>query len=77
MKMIQVLGSGCTNCTKTVDLIKQEANQLGVAVQVDKVTDIQALLTYGVMSTPGVVVDEVLVHSGSVPSAEVIASWFE
>lgn len=75
MKNIQVLGSGCTKCKKTAELIEETARELGVDAQVTKVTDAQTIMTYGVMSTPAVVVDEQLVHSGSIPREEEIRQW--
>lgn len=75
MKDIKVLGSGCANCKTTIALIEQVAQEKGVAVQVDKVQDMQAIVGYGVMATPGVVVDGKVVHAGGVPSRDKIAQW--
>ena len=75
MKTIKVLGSGCKNCVNTADLIRQKADELGVEVEVVKVTDMGEIMGYGVMSTPGVVIDEKVVHAGSVPGMEQIAKW--
>lgn len=77
MKQIKVLGSGCTKCVKTAELIEQVANELGVAVSVIKETDPQTILVYGVMSTPAVVIDEKLVHAGSMPQAVQIKEWLK
>lgn len=75
MKNIKVLGSGCAKCTKTAELIEQRAAELGVEVCVVKETDPQTIMAYGVMSTPAVVVDEQLVHSGSIPAANDVNGW--
>ncbi|MCE2596002.1 thioredoxin family protein [Motilimonas cestriensis] len=77
MKQIKVLGSGCTKCVKTAELIEQVANEQGVAVSVIKETDPQTMLAYGVMSTPAVVIDEKLVHAGSMPQAVQIKEWLK
>ena len=77
MKVLKVLGSGCANCVNTAKLIEKVAGELGVAVTVEKVTDPETIMSYGVMSTPGVVMDEQVVHSGGVPGAGVIASWLK
>ena len=77
MKNIQVLGSGCTKCKKTAELIEETARKLDIAAQVTKVTDAQTIMDYGVMSTPAVVVDEQLVHSGSVPHSNEIEQWLK
>lgn len=75
MKTIKVLGSGCKKCATTADLIATKAAELGVEVTIEKVTDMGAIMGYGVMSTPGVVINETVVHSGSVPSAQNISDW--
>jgi small redox-active disulfide protein 2 len=75
MKDIKVLGTGCANCKTTVKLIEEVAAEKGVAVQLEKVEDIQAILGYGVMSTPGVVIDGKVVHAGGVPDRKKIESW--
>lgn len=75
MKVFKVLGSGCVNCVNTAKLIEKIAKEQGVEVQVEKVTDVATIMNYGVMSTPGVVMDENVIHSGGVPKAEEIKSW--
>ncbi|GAB4128226.1 MAG: thioredoxin family protein [Sideroxydans sp.] len=75
MKNIKVLGTGCANCKTTLKLIEEAAREKGVAVELEKVEDIQAIMGYGVMSTPGVVVDGKVVHAGGVPSRDKIAGW--
>ncbi|MEJ2755441.1 MAG: thioredoxin family protein, partial [Gammaproteobacteria bacterium] len=67
MKEIKVLGSGCTKCIKTAELIQVVANECGVQVKIVKESSPQAMLEYGVMKTPAVVVDNRLMHSGTVP----------
>lgn len=75
MKNIKVLGTGCANCKTTLKLIEDAAKEKGVAVELEKVEDIQAIMSYGVMSTPGVVVGGKVVHAGGVPSRDKIAGW--
>jgi len=75
MKNVKVLGTGCANCKTTLKLIEEVAAEKGVAVQLEKVEDIQAIMGYGVMSTPGVVIDGSVVHAGGVPSRDKIAGW--
>lgn len=74
-KQIQVLGSGCSKCVKTAEVIAEIAAKQGVAVEVSKVSDPAVMMNYGVMSTPAVVVDGELVHSGSIPHSEQVVSW--
>jgi small redox-active disulfide protein 2 len=75
MKDIKVLGSGCANCKTTLKLIEEVAQARGVAINLEKVDDMAAILGYGVMSTPGVVVDGKVVHAGGVPDRKKIESW--
>jgi small redox-active disulfide protein 2 len=75
MMQIKVLGTGCANCKTTLKLIEDVAAEMGVAVQLDKVEDIQSIMSYGVMSTPGVVVDGKVVHAGGIPDRKKVESW--
>ena len=75
MKNIKVLGTGCRNCDTTANLIKLAATQAGVEIELEKVTDMAQIMSYGVMSTPGVVVDGVLVHAGGLPGPELVRQW--
>lgn len=75
MKDIKVLGSGCANCKNTIALIEAVAKEAGVGVQIEKVQNMPAIIGYGVMSTPGVVVEGKVVHAGGVPSRDQIRAW--
>lgn len=75
MKDIKVLGTGCANCKTTLKLIEEAASAKGVEVKLEKVEDMAVILGYGVMSTPGVVVDGKVVHAGGVPDRKKIESW--
>lgn len=72
---IKVLGTGCANCKTTMALIDQMAQAKGVAVRLTKVEELRDIMGYGVMSTPGVVIDGRVVHAGGVPSRDKIAQW--
>ena len=75
MKEIKVLGTGCANCRATIALIEQVAQARGVAVTVQKVEELRDIMGYGVMSTPGVVIDGKVVHAGGVPGRDKIEQW--
>jgi small redox-active disulfide protein 2 len=77
VKEIKVLGSGCSKCVKTAEVIKRVADECGIAVNVVKETSAEAIMGYGVMSTPAVVIDEKLVHSGSIPTSKMIEGWLK
>ncbi|WP_417784381.1 thioredoxin family protein [Terasakiella pusilla] len=72
MKNVKVLGSGCKKCQQTADAIQKYADDNNIDIEIEKVTDMAEIMGYGVMSTPGVVVDEVTVHAGGVPNDEQI-----
>lgn len=72
---IKVLGPGCANCRRTMALIEQAAAARGISATITKVEDFREIAGYGVMSTPGVVIDGKVVHAGGVPSAEKVAQW--
>lgn len=75
MKIFKVLGSGCANCVNTAKLIEKVAQAQGIEIQLEKVTDMEKIMNYGVMSTPGVVMDEKVVHAGGIPKEQDIVAW--
>ncbi|MBO1898289.1 MULTISPECIES: thioredoxin family protein [unclassified Shewanella] len=75
MKIIKVLGSGCKKCLETAELAQAVADEKGVTIKIEKVTDMAQIMAYDVMSTPAVVVDEKVVHKGSKPTKEQMAMW--
>lgn len=75
MRNIKVLGTGCRNCETTAKLIEEIAAAKGVGIDLEKVTDMAAILGYGVMSTPGVVIEGKVVHAGGVPDRKKIEIW--
>ena len=75
MLTIKVLGPGCANCRKLEEVARAAVASAGVEAQVVKVTDMQQIVGYGVLKTPGLVIDEKLVCSGRIPSAENVATW--
>ena len=72
---IKVLGTGCANCRNTIALIEQIAKAKGVDMTLSKVEDMQEIVGYGVMRTPGVVIDGKVVHAGGVPSRDKVEGW--
>jgi len=72
---VKVLGSGCANCRATVALIEQVAQAKGVAIDLAKVEDIKDIASYGVLSTPGVVIDGKVVHAGGIPARAKVEGW--
>ncbi len=67
---IKVLGPGCSNCRTLERRTLDALAQLNVQASVEKVTDLNGMASYGVMRTPGLVIDEKLVWQGGVPTVE-------
>jgi len=75
MKNIKVLGSGCGNCKTTAERIRKIADANGVDIELEKVEDMQEIIRYRILATPGVVVDGEVVHAGGLPSRSSIENW--
>jgi len=70
---VKILGPGCRNCQNLESRTREALAALGLEASVEKVTDYAAIAGYGVMKTPGLVVDDTLVVSGRVPTTEEIS----
>lgn len=75
MKTFKVLGSGCSKCQNTEKKLKQIAEKAGIEIVVEKIQSPEQIMAYGVMSTPAVVMNEQVIHQGSIPSTENVESW--
>ncbi|RYV51692.1 thioredoxin family protein [Pengzhenrongella frigida] len=67
--IIKILGPGCTNCVNLERVTREAVADLGIAATIEKVTDYPTIAGFGVMSTPGLVVDGKVILSGRVPTA--------
>ncbi len=72
MKQVKILGPGCRRCEQLAASTKEAADQLGLEYRLEKVTDIATFADYGVMMTPGLVVDGEVKSQGKVPTVEEI-----
>lgn len=68
--LIQILGTGCAKCTKLAETAKQAAEELSLAFELVKVTNLQDIMKFGVMTTPALVVNGTVKVAGRVPSLE-------
>jgi small redox-active disulfide protein 2 len=68
--IIKVLGTGCTNCKNLEKATYDAVAEMGINAQIEKVEDIQKIMTYGVMRTPALVIDEKVAMYGRVPSVK-------
>jgi small redox-active disulfide protein 2 len=69
---IKILGTGCTNCQNLERVTRAALADLGIEARLDKVTDPGEIVSWGVMSTPALVVDDVVVLSGRVPDVAAV-----
>jgi small redox-active disulfide protein 2 len=72
---IKVLGPGCTNCERVEANAKAAVAQTGVEATIEKITDYTTFARYGLLFTPGLVIDEKLVAGGRIPSVADISGW--
>jgi small redox-active disulfide protein 2 len=74
MKKIEILGTGCAKCLRLAEATENAAKELGIPFELVKVTELQQIMSYGVMVTPALVVDGVVKTAGKVPSVQEIRS---
>ncbi len=77
MKKIQILGTGCPKCKQLAANAEEAAKELGVEYEMVKVTDINEIMKFGVMMTPGIAVDGQVKASGKVVNTEQIKPWLK
>jgi len=75
MTIIKILGSGCANCKRVEQITHKVITDLGIEAEVIKVTDYAEVMTYNIMSTPGLVINEKLVSAGRIPTPAEITTW--
>ena len=75
MISIKIIGSGCANCKKLDALAHQAAEGLGMQAEFFKITDYPEIMKYNVMSTPGLVINEIVVSSGRIPEKAEIEAF--
>jgi small redox-active disulfide protein 2 len=72
---IKVLGMGCARCHDLEKRVRKALEEAGLAAAVEKIEDIQKIMTYRVMATPGLVIDGIVKSAGRLPSVEEIKGW--
>ncbi|MFP3983632.1 MAG: thioredoxin family protein [Desulfurivibrionaceae bacterium] len=74
---IKVLGPGCRKCKQTEEVVREAVTEAGVDAEVTKVSDMMEIASYGVMGTPGVVVDGEVKCVGKVPKKQEVLDWLK
>ncbi len=75
MLTIKVLGPGCANCKRLEQITRREVENLGLEANIEKVTDYGQIMALGVMSTPGLVINEKVVSYGRIPNNQEVTDW--
>jgi small redox-active disulfide protein 2 len=75
--LIKILGTGCAKCNRLEQLTKESVAELGLTATFEHVTEMDQIMAYPVMSTPALVIDEVVKVSGRMPSKVEIAGWLQ
>ncbi len=76
MKEIKILGTGCPKCKATFKIVEEVSTANGFSGTIEKVEDIATIISYGIMSTPAVIIDGQIAFAGGVPSKQQVESWF-
>ncbi|AFV12114.1 redox-active disulfide protein 2 [Thermacetogenium phaeum DSM 12270] len=74
---IKVLGTGCAKCKKLEEMVREVVGELGVDADIVKISDLNEILEYDIMMTPGLVVNGEVVCSGRIPKKEEIRKWLQ
>ncbi len=74
---VKILGAGCPNCEKLFNLAQQAAIELDLTINFEKVKDLKQIVAYGVLRTPGLVINETVKSSGRMPSLPEIKKWYQ
>ena len=72
---IKIYGPGCARCYELEKRVRRAVDELGVAAEIQKVSDLRAIAAAGIMSTPGLVIDGRVKASGRIPSLDEIKQW--
>ncbi len=70
MKHLKILGSGCPKCRKLAERTEEAAQKIGLEYELEKVTNVDKIMSYGVMMTPALVINETLKFSGRLPMVD-------
>lgn len=75
MLNIKILGSGCANCKKLEAVARQATQYLNIQAEFEKITDMGKMVTYDILATPALVINEKVVSSGKIPTVADIQGW--
>ena len=75
MLNIKILGPGCTNCANLENLCRETVSENNIDASIEKITDYRDIMSYGILSTPGLVINGKVVLSGKLPTKSTLTHW--
>ena len=77
MVVVKILGSGCANCKRLEQIVRQVVEKENIEAEILKVTDYAEMMKYPILSTPGLVINEKLTSAGRIPKPEEVTGWLK
>ena len=74
---VRILGSGCSKCTALEQKVRSLNSTYQLNLEIEKVTDLTEIMKYGILATPGLVIDGVVKSSGSIPKEQQLLDWLK
>ena len=75
--LVKILGTGCAKCTTLENKVRELVKSNNINAVVEKVSDVQEIMKYGILMTPGLVINEKVISSGTVPKESQLLEWLK
>ena len=74
---IKILGTGCPKCKKLAKIVEKIIKENDIDADIEKITDMKDIMSYNVMMTPALVIDEEVKSTGQIPKKDKILEWLK
>ena len=74
---IKILGMGCPTCEKTAKIVEEAVQEAGIKAKIEKITDLQQMASFGVLTPPGIVINGEVKCTGRVPTKQEVLNWLK